>query len=152
MALSRLPDPAVWKPFLIVNITFCIQVRRVLRVLAQLLCLEPVWLHPSARLHPAGAAVHWIHSPAHRHCPGTALLLSLSVLTTMLQVSRVILALGHLASSLLMTRCGRRTVFITSCVGSALSLVGFGLSYSLHPASSTSIFGSSDLNTNITGE
>ena len=34
MALSRLPDPAVWKPFLIVNITFFIQVRRVCRVLA----------------------------------------------------------------------------------------------------------------------
>jgi len=119
--LARLPDPAVWKPFLIVNITFFIQ---------NLSGYIPVRGYTLLVLQSTGSSL-----------PPTDIAL----------VSRVILALGHLASSLLLTRCGRRNVFMISCVGSALSLVGFGLSYSLHPASSTSIFGSSDLNTNITG-
>ena len=103
--LQRIKDPDVWKPFIIVNMTFVLQVWTGFAILR---AYTIVILQASgSRLNPYDITL----------------------------VSRCFTTLGQFLCTLVNTRLGRRTIFILSGFFSAISLAGLGISVGLHPCS-----------------
>ena len=120
--LTRLMEPEVWRPFLITNITFMLQV------------LTVKWnFYPNNQFKFIILGFVAIR--------GYTVLLFESTGSNlnaydMVLISRCFTLLGQLVSSVAMPYIGRKVVYCVSCALTGVSLIGFGWAHWLHPLNS----------------
>ena len=113
---QRITDPDVWKPFLIVNVTFILQVWTGFSILRGYIIV--ILQASGSRLSAYDIAL----------------------------ISRVFTVIGQGLCTVINTRLGRKSIFILSGFFSGLSLIGFGISTWLHPNSSDVLASEDTLN------
>ena len=120
--LTRLMEQEVWRPFLITNLTFSLQV---LTVIFHIKELERKKFYFLGFVAMRGYSVILLKSS------GT----NLNAYDVVL-ISRCFTLLGQLVSSVAMPYIGRKLVYCVSCALTGVSLIGFGWAHWLHPLNS----------------